>query len=1097
MCSIFAVLDINDDLTALRQLALKQSRLLRHRGPDWSGIHTCNGAVLAHERLAIVDINTGAQPLLSPDGMQSLAVNGEIYNHRALRQSLSQAFEFATESDCEVILPLYLEKDAGFGLLKIEGNGFIDDIAQPRHPQFNLDVNGPDIDKITAAFGIDDLGSGPFSLNATGGEVNGQYQAGINGDVGDIRLSVNAQASSILELNQLDMDMAINGPSLGALTRIFGIDDWPDKPFSIKAEATRTGSTFNVPGLNISIGGTKLTLDALLGNFPHLDASRIKLKIIGDDIVQFRKLLRIPGIASGPFQIVGRLDVTPDMVELLQIEIDSSLGHATLSGEVGNPPKYIGTKLHLHLDGKSAHTVMSAFNVDALPDSPFNLDTRVEVTPEGVQIERGVLVTIEDERLELGGLLTLNPGNVGTSLDVHLNGKHLNRIVRRLLGNTELPDQAYDLKGHVVFLEDGVQLENVNAGFAGISLDLGGKIKWGDQPLSAGLDFDLSGNDLSALSQFELIGDSLDMFVPGQAYKATGTFSQKPNGWQLDKTEGQIGDTSLSFNGLVSNQPELLGSEVTFSLTGPGLPMLLREQPDFTLPTGVFKTGGTLTLSDNSLKVIGFNFETPKTAASLDLELGWPVNKDVDARFDLSLQGEDIRHYVPANDLFSPEMLAYKINAIGRKQGQQISIRQADAKIGNLQLQLTGSIDEDATDENATIGFNISSPKLSSLGLMNGERLPDMPFEFKATFKGNAQQFVLDNIISTLGDNQITGRLDVGLDAGKPSINLTANSSYIDIRSFIDDSDAEIEPAATNSNDRLIPSTPLPLDTIAAANVSINLAIAELRHKKSSLKNINLLAVTNSGQLKVENLNFEGPRGTVETSFSITPTTANSANVQIDLAADDLVLNLSNQDIEALDQAPKVDIRLNAAGSGSNLQEIAGSTNGSLSLGSKGGILEGVDLSVLDTFILDEIFSLILPKSEANNDLNLACAAAILKITDGLIETEPALAFTTDQITLVAKGTVDLETEKMKINFNATPNNALKLSASELFNPYILVGGTLSNPAVGLDPQKVILHGGVAIGTAGFSVLAKGVLDRVSTTMPICEDMLKVVQSEN
>ena len=65
MCSIFAVLNINGDLQALRQVALKQSRLMRHRGPDWSGIHTCDGAVLAHERLAIVDVNTGAQPLLS------------------------------------------------------------------------------------------------------------------------------------------------------------------------------------------------------------------------------------------------------------------------------------------------------------------------------------------------------------------------------------------------------------------------------------------------------------------------------------------------------------------------------------------------------------------------------------------------------------------------------------------------------------------------------------------------------------------------------------------------------------------------------------------------------------------------------------------------------------------------------------------------------------------------------------------------------------------------------------------------------------------------------------------------------------------------
>jgi asparagine synthase (glutamine-hydrolysing) len=114
MCSIFAILNINGDVQALRPIALRQSRLLRHRGPDWSGIHLCEGAILAHERLAIVDVNTGAQPLLSPDGMQSLAVNGEIYNHRKLREGLEIDFKFATESDCEVILPLYLQKGTEF-----------------------------------------------------------------------------------------------------------------------------------------------------------------------------------------------------------------------------------------------------------------------------------------------------------------------------------------------------------------------------------------------------------------------------------------------------------------------------------------------------------------------------------------------------------------------------------------------------------------------------------------------------------------------------------------------------------------------------------------------------------------------------------------------------------------------------------------------------------------------------------------------------------------------------------------------------------------------------------------------------------------------
>ncbi len=109
MCSIFGVLNLRQDLKLVRKMALRQSRLMRHRGPDWSGIYTAPGAVLAHERLAIVDVNTGAQPLLSEDGRQALAVNGEIYNHQAIRRSFEGEYKFRTESDCEVILPLWLQ----------------------------------------------------------------------------------------------------------------------------------------------------------------------------------------------------------------------------------------------------------------------------------------------------------------------------------------------------------------------------------------------------------------------------------------------------------------------------------------------------------------------------------------------------------------------------------------------------------------------------------------------------------------------------------------------------------------------------------------------------------------------------------------------------------------------------------------------------------------------------------------------------------------------------------------------------------------------------------------------------------------------------
>ncbi|MBM4343751.1 MAG: asparagine synthase B [Deltaproteobacteria bacterium] len=114
MCGIFAFLDVHADPAARRAQALQQARILRHRGPDWSGVWSNDRAILAHERLAIVDVLHGAQPLRSADSRKVLAVNGEIYNHRELRTGLACPYPFATDSDCEVILPLYEQHGVQF-----------------------------------------------------------------------------------------------------------------------------------------------------------------------------------------------------------------------------------------------------------------------------------------------------------------------------------------------------------------------------------------------------------------------------------------------------------------------------------------------------------------------------------------------------------------------------------------------------------------------------------------------------------------------------------------------------------------------------------------------------------------------------------------------------------------------------------------------------------------------------------------------------------------------------------------------------------------------------------------------------------------------
>ena len=114
MCGIVCAFNIKGNNDAVRASVLKMAQRLRHRGPDWSGIYTDDNAILAHERLAIVDPTSGNQPIISQDGKKIIAVNGEIYNHQKLRKSFIGSYNFKTQSDCEVLIPLYESKGVNF-----------------------------------------------------------------------------------------------------------------------------------------------------------------------------------------------------------------------------------------------------------------------------------------------------------------------------------------------------------------------------------------------------------------------------------------------------------------------------------------------------------------------------------------------------------------------------------------------------------------------------------------------------------------------------------------------------------------------------------------------------------------------------------------------------------------------------------------------------------------------------------------------------------------------------------------------------------------------------------------------------------------------
>ncbi|MGD9020266.1 MAG: AsmA-like C-terminal region-containing protein [Lysobacterales bacterium] len=980
-----------------------------------------------------------------------------------------------------------------FGNIDISGQGVIDDPLRPRRPQFDLVFQGPDIDEVTAMLGADDLGSGVFFLHALGGEAEGHYEASINGAIGDVSVDLSMQADNLASLGEFDLHLAAEGPNLGAMMRVFGIETWPDEPFSINGNARRVGSTLNIPGLQLDIGGTRMSVDALLGNFPVLGASRVRLSVIGDDIAQFRRLLGLKGVVSGPFELHGRLDVSPEEVELIQVDMTTALGSMTISGVLTNTPGYRDSRIHISLEGNNAHELVSVFGVDQLAEKPYHLEAHIVVGENGLLLERNTLLSIDDEHLGIDGFVSFNPRRVGTDIKLDVNGRRLDRVLNRLDTGLVFAGLPYAFNGRIRVLDEKLLFEDFQASFADVELAVDGFINLLDNDADDEFAFRWRGDDFTAIDDFVELGFSMDAFVPGQPYQAHGVLSATGRGWALNGIEGHIGDTTIAFSGLVSEQADYSGTFFEFSMEGPDLHGFVVDRDLSDLPLGAFATSGRVSFHPDNLRVSALSFAASGIQADVELGLGLPFDHASSTEFDIRLRGDDIRHLFSPNPWFEPARGAYRIEAAGNSNEKGVSIRNGRLEIGRLDVSMQGQLHNEPGDADAGILFHAHTRDLSSLGRLKGFNLPALPLDLQARLIGNTGRFTVDDLTGLMGESDISGSMDVDLEGVKPAITANVESGLLDLRPLFAANPKSDRGKTTTTDGRLIPATPLPLGALNTTDAFLSLAIGELRLPRIAPRDLSLEMGVSSGNLHVPRLTWTSTHGgRMDSSFFVLPTAGGKASIRVDIKVRDGAFGYIGLTSGEYHTTPKMDVILHAESEGENLRELAGSMNGRLFIGSSGGTLPDVNLGLLDTFILDKVFKLVFAKPDNQDDhLALKCAAAAYAISDGMVRTDPACALTTDKINLAAKGWLDLKTEAMHVNFNVTPRNILKISPSEFINPYILVSGTLAEPKVGVDPAKALIHGGAAVGTSGLSVVAKGLLDRVGVTQRLCEKILE------
>jgi hypothetical protein len=294
----------------------------------------------------------------------------------------------------------------------------------------------------------------------------------------------------------------------------------------------------------------------------------------------------------------------------------------------------------------------------------------------------------------------------------------------------------------------------------------------------------------------------------------------------------------------------------------------------------------------------------------------------------------------------------------------------------------------------------------------------------------------------------------------------------------------------------LIPDTPLPLDWLDEFDASLDLMIGQVILHDRLLLDLVLDARLDAGRLVIDPYRVKGKTGEFDVTAQLSRRADGQAEVSLDFNATDLLP--AREDWQNADPTtlPKINAMMDIRAVGATPRALAATLNGRARAVASEGVLPGKGLGALNTYFLDQIFSILVPGLTSQEPTTLKCFAGNIIFQDGVMTPEPLVALRTDKLLILAAGSVDLGTERLKMDFQTTPSKLLGASLVELVNPFVSIQGTLARPTPVIDPGKTLVYGGAAAATAGLSIVAKGLFDRLRGAQKPCEQLREALMTE-
>lgn len=978
-----------------------------------------------------------------------------------------------------------------FGEFALDASGQFVDLQDLQEADLRIAASGPDSSVIARLLGNDTMPPDPFSIVGNlqrSGKV--LTVDGTKVTVGKSQFEIGGRFDNFPDPRGAQMTVHIEGPDFGRFNRLLGLPGKLAGPFTLDAGLMPLDDGGASINLNAVAQDAKLDITADVSERPDFVGTRAEIKMAGPNLRTMTTVLGLEQAPADPFELQVVLERIAEGASIETGTLVVASDRVSLQGIVGNDPLQADTDVQFDVSVSNLARTLSAFgrNADELPQAKLQASGRVERGADSFVLHdvRAVIGDKGEYRLTLDGQISPEADFVGSKVVVSANGKSLGALTDAA-GVEGMPDLPFELGATVERLLKGVSIRDGSAHIGDDHLTLSGLIA--DKPLQGDTSITFAARVPDLKASLKRFGTDLAQ-LPAGPFDAAGEIRNQGKYFAVQNVRATLAGAQFDVVGRLGKFPELEGTELTVKIAGADLSRLLPDEQKFSALNKPFGFSAKVGVRNQelSLNEVAAFLDEARLTADIELRMSPMLG---DGKFSVNATSPDLFRLAPRLAEASVlERAPLEFQTKGNWADNVWTLDDFSLQLGKGTLTANGTVDGPPNFKRTDLRSTLEVASMRNFSALAGRNLPDEPAQLKLHLVGSDEAMELKEFVGTFGDSDISGEFTLRT-GDVQDINFGLRSKRLNLAPYLPKLTEGEQPkkdaeAKSPKADRVIPDAVIPMDELRKYEVSANIDIDELNLRHRTLRDIVAVGAVEDGALKLTKFNIKSSRGEVLSGkFDLHPGES-GAELLLSIQGAALVMGLPAVTEEEMQSLPRYDVDTVLHGDGVTVREMAGSLNGYIRIVAGSGDVRTGALAFFTNDFASEVVNTVNPFAKSSPFTHYECAAILLLFKDGVVEGEPAAVLQSDRLRIFANATVDLKSEKLNATIRTVPTKGLGLSFTDLINPYTMIGGTLANPSLTLDPEGALIEGGAAVATGGISILAKRFKDRFLSAKDAC-----------